>query len=127
MPRLILSILLTLAIIYIVPFLIYGLFSVLTDLKPPQDASAARFLLSVLVSKIGTAVAFVVIFHMARESLSGHWLLYAGAWWIMFVVGECGQAILPTYSWTEAIAGIISETIYFPLAALTTNLLLHAQ
>ena len=124
MARIILSMLTVLAIIYVVPFLVYGLFTVLTDLKPPSNVSPARFLLSILVSKTGTAFAFVLIFYFARNSCSGHWLLYAFAWWTMFVVGEIGNAIGPGYSWTEAIAGIISETIYLPLSAFITDWLI---
>jgi hypothetical protein len=36
----------------------------------------------------------------------------------MFALGELGQAITPDYSWQEAAAGLISETIYFPVAGL---------
>ena len=121
MGKIILSILLTLAIIYIIPFVVYSVFSVVVGLKPPEGASPAQFLVSVLVSKIGTAIAFVWIFYIARNSLSGQWLLYAFIWWLSFSIGEIGQAIGPNYSWTEAIAGIISETIYFPLSAFVTN------
>ena len=121
MGRIVLSILLTLAIIYIVPFLVYALFSVVADLKPPEGASPLRFLAGIFVSKVGTAIAFVLIFYFARNSLSGQWLLYAFIWWLSFSIGEIGQAIGPNYSWTEAIAGIISETIYFPLSAFVTN------
>ncbi len=124
MPKVILSIVLVLTIIYIVPILIYGLASVIAGLKTPEGASPAQFLISVLVSKIGTAIAFVLIFYFARSSLSGQWLLYAFIWWIMFVIGEVGQAIGPNYTWKEAIAGILSETIYLPLSAYVTNWLI---
>jgi hypothetical protein len=124
MKKVILSIVLVLAIIYIVPILVYGFASVEADLKLPEGASPVQFLISVLVSKIGAAIAFVLIFHFARNSLSGKWLLYAFIWWIMFIIGEIGQAIIPNYTWKEAIAGIISETIYLPLSAYLTNRLL---
>ncbi len=124
MPKVILSIVLVLAIIYIVPILIYGLASVVAGLKTPEGASPAQFLISVLVSKIGTAIAFVLIFYFARSSLSGQWILYAFIWWLMFAIGEVGQAIGPNYSWKEAIAGILSETIYLPLSAYVTNWLI---
>jgi hypothetical protein len=75
----------------------------------------------VLVSKIGTAIAFVVIFYIAHDSFGDQWFLYAAIWWSMFIIGEVGQAIGPDYSWKEAGAGVVSETIYFPLAALLTN------
>ena len=116
-----------LAIIYIVPFVMYGVGSVLAGLKPPEGASPARFLVSVFVSKFGTAIRFVLIFHFARGALSGRWVLYASLWWLMFVVGEIGQVIGPHYSWREAVAGIISETIYWPLSALVTNWFMGAK
>jgi len=106
-----------LAIIYIVPFLVYGVFTKVTDLKPPEGTSPAQFLFSIFVSKVGTAIAFVAIFYLARTTFGQQWFLYAFIWWLMFVIGEIGQAIGPNYSWKEAAAGIISETIYFPLAA----------
>lgn len=124
MEKVILSLVLVLAIIYIVPFLVYGLASVVAGLKTPAGVSPAQFLISVLVSKIGTAIAFVLIFYFARSSLSGQWLLYAFAWWLMFVIDEIGQAIGPNYSWKEAIAGAISETIYLPLSAWLTDWLI---
>jgi hypothetical protein len=119
-----LSILLVLAVIYAVPILVYGLASSVTDMKTPEGVSPARFLYSVLVSKIGTAIAFVLIFYFARESLSGQWAIYAFAWWLMFVFDECGQVIGPSYSVTEAVAGVISETIYLPVSAYLTNWLI---
>ena len=121
MINVILGVFFVLAIIYIVPFLIYGLASVVAGLKSPEDASPARFLVSVLISKIGTAIAFVLIFFFARNSLSGQWMLYAFLWWLMFVMGEIGQTIGPNYIWKEAVAGILSETIYLPLSAYITN------
>jgi len=121
MRKLILNIGLVLAIIYIVPFVVYGVASVVAGLKPPEGASPARFLVSVFVSKVGTAIAFVLIFHFAREELSARWVLYAGLWWLMFAIGEIGQAIGPQYSWKEAVVGIISETIYWPVSAFVTN------
>ena len=124
MTNVILSVFFVLAIIYIVPFLVYGLASVVAGLKSPEGASPARFLVSVLISKIGTAITFVLIFFFARNSLSGQWMLYAFLWWLMFVIGEIGQTIGPNYTWKEAIAGILSETIYLPLSAYITNWLI---
>ncbi|UCH11612.1 MAG: hypothetical protein JSU61_06900 [Fidelibacterota bacterium] len=110
------AVLLVFAIIYFVPFLVYGPLSAAGWIMQPEG-SPASFLLGVLVSKIGTAVAFVLIFYFAREVLGDRWLLYGFLWWLMFVIGEVGQAIGPNYSWREALAGMISETIYCPLAA----------
>jgi len=119
--RILATVMLVLAVIYIVPFAVYGTFSALTGLKPPAGVSPAQFLVSVLVSKVGTAVGFVVIFYLARSSLGRRWIIYAFVWWLMLAIGEIGQAIGPNYSRQEAIAGVISEMIYFPLAAWITH------
>ncbi len=124
MARIIVCIILVLCIIYIVPFIVYSLFSIFAGVRPPAGASPAQLLLSVLVSKVGTSFAFVLIFYLARQSLAGRWLEYALLWWLMFVIGEIGQAIGPNYTWKEAIAGVISETIYVPLSAYATNWLI---
>ncbi|HEX2729666.1 MAG TPA: hypothetical protein VHM16_07920 [Rubrobacteraceae bacterium] len=124
MLRVALTVALVLAVVYAVPFVVYGLASVVVDLRPPGDASPALFLTSVFVSKLGTALAFVLIFYISRGSLSGQWFVYALLWWVMFVVGEIGQAIGPDYTWKEAMAGMVSETIYVPLAAYVTSWLI---
>ena len=127
MGKIILSIILTLAIIYTVPFVVYSIAAVAVGLEPPQGESASQFLIGVFVSKAGTAIAFVLIFYFARASLGGQWFLYALLWWLMFVIGEVGQAIAPDYSWTEAVGGIVSETVYLPLAAFVTNRMLTVK
>lgn len=104
-------------VIFVVPVVVYGAFSSVTGLQPPGD-SPVRFLVSTAVSKLGTAIAFVGIFYLGREVLGGQWLFYASLWWLMFVIGETGQFIAPSYSWQEAVAGAISETIYFPVSGL---------
>ncbi len=107
---------LVLVIIFIVPILVYGTVSSVTGMQVP-GGSAISFLGGVLVSKIGTASAFVALFYIARDKFADHWLQYAFVWWIMFAFGEIGQAIGEEYSWQEALAGIVSEAIYFPLAS----------
>jgi hypothetical protein len=103
--------------IFIVPILVYGTLSRFTGLQTPGDDPMA-FLAGVAVSKLGTAIAFVGIWLMAREALGPQWLIYVALWWVMFTLGEIGQAIGPDYSWSEAIAGFVSETIYLPLSGL---------
>jgi hypothetical protein len=119
--RVVLAVPCVLVIIYVVPFVVYGTFTIVADFKPPEGVSPTQFLISVLVSKTGTAIAFVLIYFFARTSLGGRWVLYASLWWMMFVLGEIGQATGPNYTWKEAIAGIISETAYFPLSAYITS------
>ena len=111
-------------VIFIVPILVYGAFAAVTGLKPP-GSSPVLFLVSTAVSKLGTAIAFVGLFYIGREVLGGQWVLYAGLWWLMFVIGEAGQAIGPDYSVQEAVAGAISETIYFPLSGLIVSWLVR--
>lgn len=111
------------AVIFIVPILVYGAFSAVTGLQPPGE-SPLMFLASTAVSKLGTAIAFVALFYLGRDVFGGQWLLYAGIWWLMFAIGEAGQAIGPDYSRQEAAAGIIAETIYFPLSGLIVKWLL---
>ena len=125
MRRTILAIFLTLVIMHLGAFLVYGLFSVFFGLKFPIDASPGQMFLSVFLQKLGLAIAFVFLFKGARESWIGRWMLYALIWWVMFAVMEVGQAIGPHYSWSEAIAGIISEAIYCPLSALATAKILR--
>jgi hypothetical protein len=51
-------------------------------------------------------------------TLANNWVMYGLVWAAMFAVVELGQAIGPDYSKKkEAVAGIISEFIYFPVAA----------
>ncbi|MGL4235665.1 hypothetical protein [Tabrizicola sp.] len=111
--------------LFIVPVIVYGTLSRFTGLQPPGDDPSA-FLAGVAVSKIGTAIAFVGIWLIGRETLGPQWAVYVLLWWGMFVLGEVGQAIGPEYSWSEAIAGIVSETIYLPLAGLIVTRLLPA-
>lgn len=124
MEKILLSFVLVLLTIYLVPFLVYGLGAALAGLRTPAGVSPRQFLHGVLVSKVGTALAFVLIFQLAHSVLAGQWLLYAGAWWLMFVFGEIGQAIGPNYGWKAAVAGVISESIYLPLSAWMVDRLL---
>jgi hypothetical protein len=118
----VLSFLITLAIIFIVPIVIYGLFSSLFGLKEPDKKLG--FLFSVLIQKIGTSIGFAWLFYLSRDYFGENWLLYAMVWIIMFAIVEVGQAMTPGYSKKEAVAGIISEIIYFPLAAVMLSKLL---
>lgn len=124
MPQVVIATIAVLAIIFVVPIVIYGVFSTFMKLQTPHDTPLTVFLMGVFISKVGTAIAFVWIYDAARGHFSDRWLVYALAWWLMFVLGEIGQAIGPGYSWNEAIAGIASETVYLPLAAYTAHLLM---
>ncbi len=125
MRRIVMAVLVVLLIVYIVPFAVYGLASVFGGLEPPKNTSPAAFLLGVLVTKVGTAIGFVLLLDRAWHCFCARRWLYAGVWWAMFVLGEFGQAIGPNYSWLEALAGIVSEAIYFPLSSLVAFRLLR--
>ena len=104
------------AIIFIVPIIVYGAFSQFGLAQIPGNSPGA-FLAGVFVSKIGTAIAFVLLFSLAPAGPARDWFLYGSIWWIMFAFGEVGQAMGPDYPWSEALAGMISEAIYFPVSA----------
>ncbi len=127
MPKISLAIGITLVIMYVIPFPIYGTLSAVTGLQPPTDASPAQFMLSVLVVKLGVSLAFVLLYFLARGSWMGRWATYALTWWVMFAVMEVGQAIVPSYTWLDAIGGIIAEAIYFPLSAFVMVRVLGVQ
>ena len=118
MLRRFLTILAVWGIMVVIPFPIYGALSAFTGLEPPTEGTAFQFVLSVVVVKIGVALAFVLLYTLAQNRWAERWWLYAFVWWIMFAVMELGQAIVPDYSWLDAIGGIIAEAIYFPLSAL---------
>jgi hypothetical protein len=113
-------------IFFCVPFLAYGTLSALTGLEPPDDASMALFMASVALEKIGHTIAFVGLFYLGRRTLRDRWLWYAAAWWSMFVLAEAALAIRSDYSWPEAFAGMVSEAIYLPLAALVARRMIGA-
>jgi hypothetical protein len=104
------------AIIFIAPIVAYGLFLKMGMAQMPSGSLVA-FLAGVLVSNIGTAIAFVLLFTLAPTELGQNWLLYALIWWIMYALSQIGQAIGPTYPISDAIVSIISEAMHFPLSA----------
>lgn len=113
-----------LAIIYIVPFVLYAVLAKPFGLKPPGIASPARFLFSVLVEKAGVAIAFTFFYSFAQPFFSESWWLYALVWWVLFVCGELAQVLRAGYSVKEAAVGIISEAIYLPAAVLALRQIL---
>lgn len=125
MGNLILAVFLVLIVIFFTPFLIYSLFTLTAGLKPPVEKSPLLFFLGILISKLGTAAVFVLLFYFSRHCLNLNWLLYALLWWVMLVTGEIGEAVGPRYTWKEAAAGIVSETIYVPLSALIVSWLVR--
>ena len=106
---------LTLIVIFIVPILVYGLFTSLFGLKEPEKK--LKFFVGVILQKIGTTIGFVALFYLGREYFLENWILYGLIWFAMFALTEIGQAFMPNYSKKEAMAGIVSEAIYFPLSA----------
>ena len=114
--RIAVAMLATLAIMYLVPLPVYAALEALGLVELPEGGSPAQFMLSVLVIKIGVAVAFVMLFRAARLDIGGSWWPYAAIWWVMFALIEVGQAIGPGYSAWEAVGGMVAEAIYFPLS-----------
>jgi hypothetical protein len=124
MTKIGLAILAVLLTIYAVPFVVYGAASVFGGLRPPATASAGRFLLGVLVTKLGTAVAFVVLFSATKSLWGDRWFLYASVWFLMFAFSEVGETISGRTTRVEAALGILSEAIYAPLSAFVVQWLL---
>jgi hypothetical protein len=113
-----------LAIIYVVPFVIYGIAGALGGVEIPQEASPHRFLLGVLITKAGTAVAFVIVFWLTSAVWTDRWLAYGAIWFVMFAASEIGEAISGRTSTSEAALGILSEAVYAPAAAFVAHVLL---
>ena len=124
MAKVIAAILLVLLVIYTAPFLVYGGASVIWGLRPPSTASPARFLLGVLVTKLGTAIAFVAIFAVDKTFWGPRWPLYALLWFVMFASSEVGDAISGRTTTLEAVLGSVSEAIYAPVSAYVAQWLL---
>lgn len=117
-----LSLLLTLVIIFIVPMIVYGALSSLLKMEEPNKKIS--FFAGVLIEKIGTTLGFVTLFYIGREIFLDKWFTYALVWFVMFAITEIGQVFTNNYSKKEAIAGILSEAIYFPLAVFILTLIL---
>lgn len=118
-----LSVVLVFATFFLLPVAVYGVLSAATGLEVPGRDPLA-FLAGVAVSKLGTAIAFIGLWLMVRYDRADRVWTYVLFWWLMFVLGEVGQAIGPDYSWTEALGGIVSESIYLPIAGLILRRLL---
>jgi hypothetical protein len=113
-----------LAIIFVVPFAIYGVGSALHLIDVPQEASPQRFLLGVLLTKLGTAGAFVLILHLGASAFAGRALLYSLIWFAMFAASEIGDAFSGRSSRQESLLGVMSEALYAPAAALAAYAIL---
>ena len=125
MTRIIGAMAVVLLVVYIVPFLLYGGANALGVVQLPASASPRSFLTGVLISKMGTAVAFVLLFHVGAAAWDGRWLLYAAVWLMMFVSIELGDYVASRSTGTEAILGILSEIVYTPLSAFAVHALLR--
>jgi len=113
-----------LAIIFVVPLVIYAIGSALRLVDIPQDASPKRFLLGVLLTKLGTAGAFVLLLRLGESALAGRWLLYALIWFAMFATSEIGDAVSGRSTRQESTLGVLSEAVYAPAAALAAYAIL---
>lgn len=113
-----LAVLAVLAVIYVVPLLLYGISSRYISMPAPEDAGPVRFLSGILITKLGTAVAFVVLFWLARDVFAQNSLAYAAPWFVMFAASEAGDAISGRSSVAESVIGVVAEAIYVPLATL---------
>lgn len=122
--RLFLSMLSVLAVIYVVPLALYGAASRFVAMPAPAEAGAARFLIGVLVTKTGTAAAFVGSYWLASPAIRGREGLFAVLWLVMFVASEVGETLSRRTTSTEALIGMISEGIYVPISVWVVGLFL---
>jgi len=111
------AVLATLVIMLVVPAPVYGAFTVAGASVLPDQNVNPHILASILVIKIGFALAFVLLFRLCAPALDGRWGSYTSIWWLMFALLEMGKAIGPGYSAMEALAGVVSEAFYLPLSA----------
>jgi hypothetical protein len=116
-----------LAIIYVVPLVVYGSASALGGMELPTESSPRRFLLGVLVTKLGTAVAFVLLLQLTSTAWTDRWLLYGLIWFAMFAASEVGDAISGRSGRREAVLGSLSEAIYAPASAFAAYKILGAS
>ena len=120
MRKPILAVVVTFVTIQVVPFIVYGAMSAISGLEPTGVANPGLFIAGVAISKLGTAIAFATLYWVVLDTMGRRWFLYAIPWWTMFVATELGEALGTDYTWMEAIGGIISETVYTPLASYVT-------
>jgi hypothetical protein len=113
-----------LTIIYLVPVVVYGAASARGWADRPTESSPQAFLLGVLVTKVGTALAFVLLLWLSRDYWVDRWLVYALIWFAMFTASEVGDAISGRQRWREALLGVVSEGIYAPAAAYAADQIL---
>lgn len=122
--RVLIAVILVWAILFVVPFAVYGSASKFLDLKPPVGP-AWRFLSGVALTKLGTALAFVALFAHSRDAWRGHWALYGAIWFVTFAASEVGDVVRMVSSTGDAILGILSEAVYAPVSAFAISRLLR--
>jgi hypothetical protein len=118
------SILLVLAIQYFVPFLVFSVFTLAAQLRPPVNKSPLMFILGIAISKIGITAVFVLMFYLTRPFFQVHWFAYGLLWWFLAVSDQIGNSVGPKANLKEAMAGTVSHTIVVPLSVLVVTWLL---
>jgi hypothetical protein len=73
-----------------------------------KGSSQMRIPLAIIAVWAVIFIVQVLVYALAQDPFRVQWLAYAGLWFVMFAIGEVGQAIGPDYSWQEAILGVIS-------------------
>ena len=122
--RVLVAVILVWALLFAIPFAVYGSASTFLDLKAPVGP-AWRFLCGVAVTKLGTTAAFVALFALSRDAWRGHWPLYGSIWFAMFAASEIGDVVRMATGIDEAILGILSEAVYAPASAFVINRVLR--
>jgi hypothetical protein len=124
MIEILIGVLIVFGIIFIIPFILYGIFSAFKIIETPKQDNAKNFMYNIIVTKIGTSLLFVLLFYYINLYLPDFWLIYGMIWVISAAIGELGDTFKPNYTFKEAIIGIMSELIYFPLSAVILDFIL---
>lgn len=120
-----LGILLTFGLIFTIPFVMYGVFAFLKVIETPEQQNAKAFIYNISITKLSTSILFVLLYSLLVQYISDIWLIYSLIWFFTAMIGEIGDTFKPDYSYKEALIGIISEIIYFPLAGFILSLLFN--
>lgn len=96
-----------------------------SDLPDPAQ-SPILHLPGLALTRFGMATAFVGLWLMVRYDQVERIWTFVLFWWVMLALYEIGQAVGPTYGWTDAVSGLISASVSLPLAGLVVSRLLRA-
>ncbi|MBD3194482.1 MAG: hypothetical protein GF317_05455 [Candidatus Lokiarchaeota archaeon] len=81
-------------------------------------------MIKIAITKFATSILFIVSFYVINLFKPDFWFIYSTIWLKSSVIGVLGDILKPDYIIEEALISILSEVIYFILAAFILNLIL---